>query len=111
MKDIVYELIPEKTKRLQMELFNVLVNKIRKNGNMIKTQYHLYGEKVKNHNEINQRELLTTESSRTLTESLNAKNDMVDNSTIEKENDLNSYLTSCKEGDYACPPGKISQKD
>jgi len=70
--------------------------------------------KSKNHNEINQRELLTIESSRTLTESLNAKNDMVDNSTIEKENDLNSYLTSCKEGDYvlrACPPGKISQKD
>ena len=32
-------------------------------------------KKVKNHNEINQRELLTTESSSTLTESLNGKND------------------------------------
>ena len=30
-------------------------------------------KKVKDHNEINQRELLTTQSSSTLTESLNAK--------------------------------------
>ena len=45
----------------------------------------VFSVRKKNHNEIKQRELLTTESSSTLTESLNGKNDMVDNSTIEKE--------------------------
>ena len=75
MKDIVYELIPENT-------------------------IPPLWVKVTNHNGINQRELLTTESSSTLTESLNGKNDTVDNSTIEKENDLNSSSTSFQEGDY-----------
>ena len=44
---------------------------------------------------------------------LNAKNNAVDDSTIEKKNDLNSYLTIYKEGDYvlrARPPGKVSQR-
>ena len=72
MKDIVYELIPEKpVTNMTIQCFG---EKNHKNGNMIKTQYHLFGQ-VKDHNEINQRELLTTESSSTLTESLNGKND------------------------------------
>ena len=41
--------------------------------------------KIKDHNEINLCELLTTESSSTLTESLNGKNDMVDNSRLKRK--------------------------
>jgi len=44
---------------------------------------------------------------------LNAKKDIIDNSSIEKENDVNSNLTSYKEGDYVlrARPGKVSEKD
>ena len=94
MKDIVYELIPEK-KRLNIR--SKITTQCFGEQNSQKWEYDqnsipLLWEKVKDHHEINQRELLTTESSSTLTESLNGKNDIVDNSTIEMENDLTYVL-------------------